>query len=199
MARSVAVTARRPTLAVGLLLALAAWLRPLVAEGPAFVAPRVAVQLVPRHIEVARQASLEAVGQAHTTELMLAAHQNDEKAVRALVAAGANINAQDDYGWSALRYAVRGRCMEAAQILIELGADVNLPSKSGRTPLMSAAGNGLSSMIRLLIHHGADTQLTNKGGQTAYDIAMRGGSTGCTACREMLAQGLDHDVPTIKL
>lgn len=139
------------------------------------------------------------VGDAGTTPLMLAAHTNDAAGVRELAAKGADLNAQDSYGWTALRYAVRGRCAEAAEALVALGADVNLSSRSGRTPLMSAAGNGLSGMIRLLLKNGADKAATDKSGRTAYDIAMRGGSTGCTACREMLAKGTEHETVSINV
>mmetsp|Transcript_37433 Transcript_37433/g.67656 ORF Transcript_37433/g.67656 Transcript_37433/m.67656 type:complete len:192 (-) Transcript_37433:221-796(-) len=130
--------------------------------------------------------------------LMAAAHLNDLPKVKQLVADGEHINAQDAYGWTALRYATRGKNMEAAEFLIATGADVNIASSSGRTPLMSAAGNGFSAMIRLLLKNGADRHAKDQNGQTAYDLAMRGGSTGCTACREMLATG-EHEVPEIKI
>mmetsp|Transcript_82595 Transcript_82595/g.229161 ORF Transcript_82595/g.229161 Transcript_82595/m.229161 type:complete len:209 (+) Transcript_82595:41-667(+) len=123
---------------------------------------------------------------AGTTKLMAAAHAGDSAAIRELVAAGADKNAQDNYGWTALRYAVRTNHQEAAEALIELGADLNLASDSGRTPLMSAAGNNLSGMVRLLVKKGADRAQQDKVGETAYDKALRGGRTGCTACREML-------------
>merc|ERR1712061_54395 len=91
--------------------------------------------------------------------------------VKKLVADGADINAQDDFGWTALRYAVRSNHPYAAQALVDLGADVNMPSKSGRTPLMSVAANGLKTMVQGLLDAGADTSMTDKEGLTAYDHA----------------------------
>eukprot|EP00930_Biecheleria_cincta_P021692 TRINITY_DN15999_c1_g1_i1.p1 TRINITY_DN15999_c1_g1~~TRINITY_DN15999_c1_g1_i1.p1 ORF type:complete len:203 (+),score=30.62 TRINITY_DN15999_c1_g1_i1:205-813(+) len=120
------------------------------------------------------------------TKLMLAAVQDDVSKIQSLVKSGADVDAQDGYGWTALRYAVRQNHRDAAEALIELGANVNLASASGRTPLMSAAGNGLSGMIRLLLKAGADKEARSNDGRTAYEISLRGGSAGCTACREML-------------
>ncbi|CAK9108530.1 unnamed protein product [Durusdinium trenchii] len=78
--------------------------------------------------------------------------------VKGYVKNGAKLDAQDLYGWTALRYAVRADQVEAAEALIEGGADMNLSSKSGRTPLMSAASNGIADMVKLLLDAGADAK-----------------------------------------
>ncbi|CAE7315799.1 HOS4 [Symbiodinium natans] len=127
------------------------------------------------------------LGDGGTTPLMMAAHKNDANEVQAYVKNGANLNAQDQYGWTALRYAVRADSIEATQALLEGGADINLASASGRTPLMSAASNGISDMVKLLLEAGADAKLKS-GGLTAYDMSMRGGATGCEECRKMLQE-----------
>ncbi|CAE7256351.1 ANKRD12, partial [Symbiodinium microadriaticum] len=121
------------------------------------------------------------------TPLMMAAHKNDAEEVKAYVKNGANLNAQDLYGWTALRYAVRADNIEATQALIEGGADINLASQSGRTPLMSAASNGISDMVKILLDAGADAKLKS-GGLTAYDMSLRGGATGCEECRKLLLE-----------
>mmetsp|Transcript_88045 Transcript_88045/g.284280 ORF Transcript_88045/g.284280 Transcript_88045/m.284280 type:complete len:184 (-) Transcript_88045:416-967(-) len=122
-----------------------------------------------------------------TNPLMFAAHEGKVDEIKALVAKdGSNLNAQDEYGWTALRYAARSNHLEVATALIEAGADPNLASASGRTPLMSAAGNGLSSMLTLLLKCGADPDAVAKNGETAFRISMRGGATGCAECRKML-------------
>mmetsp|Transcript_173276 Transcript_173276/g.550085 ORF Transcript_173276/g.550085 Transcript_173276/m.550085 type:complete len:181 (-) Transcript_173276:136-678(-) len=134
----------------------------------------------------ALRAAGNAVGDGDTTPLMLAAHTNVVDEIKGFVDNGADLNAQDSYGWTALRYAVRANNVDAATVLIEAGADVNLASNSGRTPLMSAAGNGMSDMLALLLKCGADPDLVAKNGETAFRIAMRGGEMGCAGCRKML-------------
>merc|ERR1719188_1818194 len=99
-----------------------------------------------------------------------------------------DVNEQDDFGWTALRFAVRAGHEAAATALIESGADVNLASSSGRTPLMSAAGNGYSSVVEMLLKAGADTTAVNKAGETAFRITLRGGVLGCARCRELLTE-----------
>mmetsp|Transcript_55864 Transcript_55864/g.103415 ORF Transcript_55864/g.103415 Transcript_55864/m.103415 type:complete len:188 (-) Transcript_55864:22-585(-) len=125
-------------------------------------------------------------GAGGTTSLMEAAHLGDVEALQKLLKDGTDINAQDDYGWTALRYAVRSDRYIAAEALVDAGADLNMPSSSGRTPLMSAAANGLDDMVRLLVKSGADLSATNKDGRTAYDLALRGGPTGSDMIREMV-------------
>mmetsp|Transcript_37745 Transcript_37745/g.46760 ORF Transcript_37745/g.46760 Transcript_37745/m.46760 type:complete len:175 (-) Transcript_37745:94-618(-) len=129
-----------------------------------------------------------ALGDGGTTPLMMAAHKGDAEEVKGYVKNGANLNAQDTYGWTALRYAVRADQVEAAKALIEGGCDLNIASKSGRTPLMSAASNGIADMVKLLLDAGADAKAKNELGYTAYDLSMRGGETGCEECRKMLQE-----------
>ncbi|CAK9007831.1 unnamed protein product [Durusdinium trenchii] len=132
-----------------------------------------------------------ALGDGGTTPLMMAAHKGDVEEVKGYVKNGAKLDAQDLYGWTALRYAVRADQVEAAEALIEGGADMNLSSKSGRTPLMSAASNGIADMVKLLLDAGADAKAKNSEGLTAYDMSMRGGETGCEECRKMLQEAVD--------
>jgi len=127
-----------------------------------------------------------AVGDGGTTPLMLAAFKNNEDEVKKYAENGADLNLQDAYGWSAVRYAARANNKEASQALIDAGADLNLPSKSGRTPLMSAASNGFSDIVEMLLKGGADKSKTDTAGQTAYDLSLRGGPTGCKKCQELL-------------
>eukprot|EP00930_Biecheleria_cincta_P002388 TRINITY_DN103399_c0_g1_i1.p1 TRINITY_DN103399_c0_g1~~TRINITY_DN103399_c0_g1_i1.p1 ORF type:complete len:220 (-),score=40.38 TRINITY_DN103399_c0_g1_i1:119-778(-) len=141
-----------------------------------------------RRAEASFDAAGQAVGDSDTTPLMLAAFRNDEEEVRGFATAGADLNAQDAYGWTALRYAVRARQLKSAEVLLELGADANKASKTGRTPLMSAASNGFPDAVRILLEHGADASLKDNNGQTALDHALRGGSLGCLASRDLLSK-----------
>ncbi|CAE7328800.1 unnamed protein product [Symbiodinium sp. CCMP2456] len=124
------------------------------------------------------------------SELMQAAYKGDTKKVKALVDGGADVNQQDAYGWTAVRYAVRNRQLKSTQTLLDLGADVNIASKTGRTPLMSAAGNGLEELCKLLVEQGdADIMAADEGGKTAYDLALRTGPLGSDLIRDLVAGG----------
>jgi hypothetical protein len=74
--------------------------------------------------------------------------------VRALVAAGAEVNAQDQQGLTALMYAVRRYDYPAAKALLVAGADPNMSTPEGITALGLAEGD--DSLASLLTEHGAE-------------------------------------------
>jgi ankyrin repeat protein len=73
-----------------------------------------------------------------STPLHLAATNPDVTAVKALLAAGADVNAKDMDGNTPLHMAAYTNKIEAAKVLLEAGADVNAESSGGRTPLAMA-------------------------------------------------------------
>lgn len=70
--------------------------------------------------------------------LHLAATNPDATVVKALLAAGANVNAKDDDGNTPLHMAAYTNRIENAKILLEAGADVNAVTTGGRTPMAMA-------------------------------------------------------------
>ena len=95
--------------------------------------------------------------------------------------AGAEIDAADKNGVTALHHAVRFRNVEAVRTLIEHGANVNqVCRRSGSSPLHRAvtatgapgtAGKRREALeiIRLLIAAGADPSVVNKSGRKPID------------------------------
>jgi ankyrin repeat protein len=75
------------------------------------------------------------------TPLVYAVRANDLDSVKALLAAGADINQTTGYGWSPLLVATQNRYYKLAGFLLENGADVNLTNKGGWTPLYLATDN----------------------------------------------------------
>jgi ankyrin repeat protein len=94
--------------------------------------------------------------------LAWAARNDRTEALRALVARGADVNA-DVYRGTALAWAAAQGRLDAVRTLLELGADVNLPGTfggpnhgEGVTALHLAAQSGHLDVIRALVGHGAD-------------------------------------------
>jgi uncharacterized protein len=75
------------------------------------------------------------------TPLVYAVRSDDLDSVKALLAAGADVNQVTGYGWSPLLVATQNRYYKLAAYLIEHGADVNLANKGGWTPLYLATDN----------------------------------------------------------
>jgi hypothetical protein len=61
--------------------------------------------------------------------------------IESLLAAGAEVNAQDKNGATPLHRAVRTRCAAAAHVLLEAGGDPTLRNKPGSTPFHLAVQN----------------------------------------------------------
>jgi uncharacterized protein len=75
------------------------------------------------------------------TPLVYAVRSNDLDSVKALLAAGADINQVTGYGWSPLLVATQNRYYKLGAFLLDHGADVNLANKGAWTPLYLATDN----------------------------------------------------------
>ena len=85
-----------------------------------------------------------------------AAEAGNIEAVKQHLAAGADVNAKLDRGYTALHYAAHEGHKEIAQLLIAAGADVNAKDDDGHAPLPQAAIDGHKEIVELLIGAGAD-------------------------------------------
>lgn len=82
---------------------------------------------------------------------------NDIDAVKTLIAAGADVNQEDDM------MALNGRNTEVAKLLIEKGADIRLKGSDGATALILACGCS-EEIASYLLKKGADIHaLTDRG------------------------------------
>lgn len=72
--------------------------------------------------------------------LALAASYGQANSVKLLLHKKANINAQDDEGFTPLMNACQNRHVEVVKILLEAGADISLKSKYGDTALSLVKG-----------------------------------------------------------
>ena len=88
-----------------------------------------------------------------------------------ILKAGANINAKDADGMTALMHAANFARDKVTKLLLKHGADVKIRDSSGKTALMFAADHEEDDVARLLLEHGADVNAKDKSGNTALMFA----------------------------
>ena len=81
---------------------------------------------------------------------------NEFEAAKMLIAAGANVNASNSDGDTAMMLAAANGHTEIARLLIVSGANIDNKDSIGRTELMLVARNGHREIAQLLIAAGAD-------------------------------------------
>jgi ankyrin repeat protein len=102
------------------------------------------------------------------TALLWAAYWNDDAAVDALLAAGANVAASNRYGFTPLSQACINGNVRMVEALLKAGADANSFQAEGQTALMTAARAGSVGAVKALLDHGAEVNSKESWrGQTA--------------------------------
>ena len=119
-----------------------------------------------------------------------AAKEGNIEAVQHHIAAGTDVNAKEEWGWTPLHFTTT---KEIAELLIGNGADVNAKNDGGSTPLNIATAQGHKEIVELLIFNGVDVnafdpQVREKSIEI-YEVAdilrKHGGKTG----EELKAEG----------
>uniref|UniRef100_A0A8C2AKI7 Ankyrin repeat domain 6b n=1 Tax=Cyprinus carpio TaxID=7962 RepID=A0A8C2AKI7_CYPCA len=109
------------------------------------------------------------------TPLHLAAYKGHIAVVRILLAAGCDLDIQDDGDQTALhRAAVVGNA-DVISALIQEGCALDRQDKDGNTALHEAAWHGFSQSVKLLVKAGANVHAKNKAGNTALHLACQNG------------------------
>jgi ankyrin repeat protein len=106
------------------------------------------------------------------SDLIIAANENDLDKVRSLLAEGADINARDSQGESALLAAPLTGNYEIVRELLNQGADVNVKGDNGYTILMSAASSGKIELLEELLKRGADVNAKDSNDNSALTLAI---------------------------
>jgi ankyrin repeat protein len=95
------------------------------------------------------------VSRGEGCDLVSAAYYGDLSEVKRLLAAGANVNAKEKNGITALMAASLAGHREVAALLLAKGAEVNAKDKNGKTALMFATRMNHPEVRELLIKAGA--------------------------------------------
>tara|TARA_B100000686_G_scaffold144373_1_gene151829 strand:- start:221 stop:2314 length:2094 start_codon:yes stop_codon:yes gene_type:complete len=122
-----------------------------------------------------------------------AAMHGDIEAVRSLLRSGADVNAAQGDGMTALHWAAQAGDRQLAEILVYAGARLEAGTRIGRyTALHIAAREGRHEVARVLVEAGADPEATtSNSGVTPLHLAARSGDAGLISL--LIEHGADPD------
>ena len=133
---------------------------------------------------------------AASTDLGVAASTGDTGRLKALLAAGQNINQRDGEGYTPVMWAALNGQVNAVSTLVTLGANLNVQDREGYTALMWATQNKHTTIVRQLLNAGASVNLRDNHGYTALHWAAQDGQL---AIAQMLLQrGADPNARDIE-
>ena len=118
----------------------------------------------------------EASTKEKNVQLVQAAERGKLTEVQNALNDGADVNAKNTFGLTALMMAsycgyTNGNYAEVVKLLLDKGADVNIKGKEGLTALMEASSGVYAEVVKLLLDKGADINVKNSKGETALVIA----------------------------
>lgn len=128
------------------------------------------------------------------TPLLLATDHNRIAIARALIAAGANVNAKDSRQDSPYLLAGAQGRLEILKMTLAHGADLGSTNRYGGTALIPAAERGHVAVVRTLIDAGVKVDHVNRLGWTALleaIILADGGTRHQEIVRMLIAAGAD--------
>jgi ankyrin repeat protein len=128
---------------------------------------------------------------AERSSVLAAAEHGTVEELRGALAAGANANAADADGTSALHWAVHRGALDSVQALLAAGAAVDAENRYGVRPAYLAAENGDAATMRALLAAHADVGAVFAEGETLLMTAARTGDV--ATIETLLAAGADID------
>jgi ankyrin repeat protein len=139
-----------------------------------------------------KKGSVDITDDREIIPLMYAAEIGSVDAMRLLIDRGANVNAQNAFGSTALMWSVSDPAK--VRLLLDHGAQVNTAARSGRTALIIAAfTNPSAEVVRLLLAKGAKVGVMDARHVTPLNAATFGNDT--ATVRLLLEAGADLDTP----
>jgi ankyrin repeat protein len=118
-----------------------------------------------------------------------AVEKMDRTNIGDLLKQGANVNASQADGMTALHWAVYHDDLRTATLLLNAGANAKATNRYAVTPLSLACTNGNTEIVELLLKTGADPNTALRGGETALMTAARTGKPG--PVKALISRGAD--------
>ncbi len=112
--------------------------------------------------------------------------------VKKLLAKGADIDAQNEHGWTPLIAATQYDCPEVAEFLLERGANLHRKVVDTYTALDRAVVSGVSRVARLLLDRETATYLNQKYGMAPLAIAAC--KNDVSTAQRLVSSGVNPDV-----
>jgi ankyrin repeat protein len=140
---------------------------------------------------VAAVSSLLFAGAALADGLAEAVRSGDRAGALAMIEAGADVDAAESNGTTALHWAAYKGDEELVAALLAKGARPDVANDYGSTPLSEAANVADAEIVEMLLDAGADPNSPNAEGQTALMTAARTGSV--EVARRLVEHGAEID------
>lgn len=118
----------------------------------------------------------------YSKALMVAVAKGQRDRVEQLLLSIEDINAQDEFGKTALIIAIENNHDKLATFLLEKKADVNIEDKDSMTALLLAAKGGHNQLAAKILLKGANINHQNKKGETALILAAQSGHDEVVRC-----------------
>lgn len=127
-----------------------------------------------------------------STALAQAVAHANLKMVKALLDAGADINAEDRAGRTALMTLDEDATPDLVRALLDAGAEVKVRDDDGNSALAHAAARSTAEVVRRLLDAGAKINMRNDEGRTALMLAAEVGEL--ENVRALVAAGADYNL-----
>eukprot|EP01119_Soliformovum_irregulare_P009826 TRINITY_DN2367_c0_g1_i2.p1 TRINITY_DN2367_c0_g1~~TRINITY_DN2367_c0_g1_i2.p1 ORF type:complete len:894 (+),score=334.19 TRINITY_DN2367_c0_g1_i2:3904-6585(+) len=105
------------------------------------------------------------------SSLYTASYNGDLDSVNLQLEIGADINVQNENGWTPLHAASDQGHEHVVRKLVESGCTINILNENGVSPLYLAVARGRRAIAKYLVEKGANVNLSAKGGWTPIHIA----------------------------
>ena len=113
--------------------------------------------------------------------------------VRDLIALGANVDWQNNNGWTALHWCAYNNHSRILGLLIDAGVDVNIQDNDGWTALHWCAQFNFPEIARMLLDAGADLNIQDNDGWTALHYCARANRP--EIAKMLIDAGADKTIP----